>query len=85
MISAFFTYEEVTKYFRENLIGGLIVVGIVFFLLGWLVSRMMRPSTFMVEQEIHNIKKHIITDLNLSKKFNSDYQALAKKAKTEED
>lgn len=44
----------------------------------------MRPSTYMIEDEIHNIKKHIIADLNTSKKFNADYQLLAKKEKNKE-
>jgi len=76
-----FTYNEVSKYYQENWLWGIILIGLVFFLLGWIISRVMRPSTYMIEEEIHNIKKHIITNLNTSKKFNADYQLLAKKEK----
>ena len=81
---AFFTYNEVNKYFNEHVITGVILVGLIFFILGWLISRLMRPSTYMIEEEIHHIKKHIIADLNTSKKFNADYQLLAKKEKNKE-
>ncbi|MGJ8655422.1 MAG: hypothetical protein ACSHX6_03145 [Akkermansiaceae bacterium] len=81
---AFFTYNDVSKYFQQNLIAGVILVGFIFFILGWIISRLMRPSTYMIEEEIHNIKKHIISDLNTSKKFNADYQLLAKKEKYKE-
>ncbi len=81
---AFFTYTDVHKYFQQNIIAGVILVGLVFFILGWIISRFMRPSTYMIEDEIHNIKKHIIADLNTSKKFNADYQLLAKKEKNKE-
>lgn len=81
---AFFTYNDVNKYFQQNWLFGIILVGFVFFILGWIISRMMRPSTYMIEEEIYNIKKHIIADLNTSKKFNADYQLLAKKEKNKE-
>jgi len=79
-----FTYNEVSRYYQENWLWGIILVGLVFFLLGWIISRVMRPSTYMIEEEVHNIKKHIITNLNTSKKFNADYQLLAKKEKNKE-
>lgn len=81
MIIAFFTYNDVVKYSEQNWLLGLVLVGIVFCILGWMVSRVMRPSTYMIEEEIHNIKKHIISDLNISKKFNADFQILAEKEK----
>ena len=81
---AIFTHTDVTKYFQQNFIAGVILVGFVFFILGWIISRIMRPSTYVIEEEIHKIKKHIITDLNTSKKFKADYQLLAKKEKNKE-
>lgn len=54
------------------------ILGILFILLGWLISRLFRPSARIVQRELHDIKKDLLDELNTAKKFNAEYQQLVK-------
>ncbi len=79
-----FDYTQIEQYSQNVWIAGLVAVGLVFFILGWVITKLLRPSNREIHEESHNIKKHLLDDLNTSRKFNADYQLLAKKQKREE-
>jgi hypothetical protein len=80
---AIYTFNNADQYFKEHLVGGLILIGIVFIILGWLLSRLLRPPNYMLEDEIRHTKKQLISDLNTAKKFNTDCKLLATKEKSQ--
>lgn len=73
-----FDFTKIDQYSQNVWITGLIAVGLSFFILGWVMTKILRPSNREIQQESHNIKKQLLDDLNSSKKFNADYQLLAK-------
>lgn len=78
-----FDYTKIEAYSNNVYIAGLVTVGLIFFILGWVMTKILRPDNSQLNEESHNIKKHLLEDLNSSRKFNSDYQLLAKKEKRE--
>ena len=74
----FLNYDEYSEYFFLHNLVAIAILVIVFFLLGWFISRLLRPSGSVMQQELHDIKKDLLEELNAAKKFNAEYQLLVK-------
>ena len=72
-------FDKFSEYSTIQHLVAIGVLGLVFILLGWLVSRLFRPGAKLVQQELHDIKKELLAELNTAKKFNAEYQLLIKK------
>ena len=73
------TSDKFTQYsFMQNMFA-IGILAVVFILLGWLISRLLRPNARLVQRELHDIKKELLDELNTAKKFNAEYQLLVKK------
>lgn len=75
----FLSYDKYNEYYFMHNVFAIIILAIVFFLLGWFVSRLIRPNGSVIQQELHDIKKELLDELNTVKKFNAEYQVLVKK------
>jgi len=73
------TLDKFQEYAGIQYAVAIAILGIVFILLGWLISRLFRPSGRTVQQELYDIKKELLNELNTAKKFNAEYQQLVKK------
>ena len=86
---AFFNFNKIQEYSQGDQFYGVsliwlitfVVVGICFFLLGWLISALTRVKDDGVLSESHKLKKTLLSELNVAKKFNSDYQVRARSEK----
>ena len=85
--SSFISYDKIQEYSQGDGFYGVswiwlitfVAVGLCFFILGWLISALTRVKNGDVLKESHNIKRGLMSELNTAKKFNSDYQVLARK------
>lgn len=73
------TFDNFNQYSTIQHLVAIGILGIIFILLGWLISRLFRPSGRTVQLELHDIKKELLEELNTAKKFNAEYQQLVKK------
>ncbi len=78
MIAAF-DYHNIHHYDKLHWAIALVIIGICFFILGWLISYFMRVKETRVMEESRMLKKIILSELNIAKKFNSDHQLQARK------
>ncbi len=74
----FIGYDKFNEYSNLQHVIAIAILGLVFFFLGWLISRLIRPSGRIVQKELHDIKKELLDELNTAKKFNAEYQLLVK-------
>lgn len=78
-IISFINMSHFEEQYKLHWAAALVVLGILCVLLGWICSRFTRPNIEPIQNEIRNTKRQMLEDLNEAKKFNADYQLLAKK------
>ena len=79
-----FNFDEIQTYWYKHQFIAVVLIGVLLFILGWIISRLLRPSYKDVQKELQSIKKELLDELNTAKKFNSDYQLLVKKEERED-
>ena len=77
------TFTKFQEYSGVQYATAIAILGLVFILLGWLLSRLFRPSGHLVQQKLHDIKKELLNELNTAKKFNAEYQQLVEKERSD--
>lgn len=74
-----FNFEKVTQYSNMTHLYAIAILGLIFIILGWLLSRLLRPSGRLVQERLQDVKKELLDELNTSKKFNAEHRHLIEK------
>lgn len=81
----FITFDQFQQYSQQQYLIAIAILGVVFFLLGWIISKLIRPSSRSVHHDLNEIRKELLDELNIAKKFNADYHLLVKKEEPREE